>query len=88
MDRVGIRELKQNASAVVARAAAGESLIITDRGRPVAQIVPLKESTLDRLIAAGAVRPPVASFDELPPPIDLGVSMSDEIIRRRAEERY
>ncbi|MCX6410098.1 MAG: type II toxin-antitoxin system prevent-host-death family antitoxin, partial [Actinobacteria bacterium] len=37
MDQIGIRALKQNASAVVARAAAGEALIITDNGRPVAQ---------------------------------------------------
>ncbi|NOX31973.1 MAG: type II toxin-antitoxin system prevent-host-death family antitoxin, partial [Actinobacteria bacterium] len=31
---VGIRALKQNASAVVAEAAAGETVTITDRGRP------------------------------------------------------
>ncbi|MGV9671830.1 type II toxin-antitoxin system Phd/YefM family antitoxin [Gordonia sp. NPDC003504] len=37
MSEVGIRALKQNASAVVAEAAAGETVTITDRGRPVAQ---------------------------------------------------
>lgn len=54
----GIRELKQNASAVVARAASGESITITDRGRPVARLTPLEQSTLDRLVASGAARAP------------------------------
>lgn len=34
MSEVGIRALKQNASTVVAEAAGGETVIITDRGRP------------------------------------------------------
>ncbi|MFN2486319.1 MAG: type II toxin-antitoxin system Phd/YefM family antitoxin [Acidimicrobiia bacterium] len=37
MSVVGIRALKQNASAVVAEAASGELVTITDRGRPVAR---------------------------------------------------
>jgi hypothetical protein len=32
MERVGIRDLKQNASAIVRRAAARETVEITDRG--------------------------------------------------------
>lgn len=52
MDEVGIRALKQNASAVVAAAAAGETLWITDRGRPVAQLSPIPESGLQRLTAS------------------------------------
>ena len=88
MDRVGIRELKQNASRVVARAAAGESLIITDRGRPVAQIVPLSSGTYDALVRAGKIRRATRSIADLPPPLDLGFSLSDEVIRRRRDERY
>jgi prevent-host-death family protein len=40
MDRIGIRELRQHASRWVRRAAAGESFEVTDRGRPVARLVP------------------------------------------------
>jgi prevent-host-death family protein len=40
---VGIRELKENASALIRRVAAGETIRVTDRGRPVARIVPLRE---------------------------------------------
>lgn len=38
MAEVGIRALKQNASAVVAEASAGHTVTITDRGRAVAQL--------------------------------------------------
>lgn len=38
---MGIRELKQNASEVVARAEQGETITITVQGRPVAKIVPI-----------------------------------------------
>lgn len=41
MESVGIRELKQNASEVVARAEKGETITITVQGRPVAKIVPI-----------------------------------------------
>lgn len=43
MAQVGIRELKQNASAVVARVEDGESLEVTVQGRPVARLVPIHE---------------------------------------------
>lgn len=66
MGQIGIRELKQNASAVVARAAAGESITITDRGRPAARLTPLEASTLERLYASGqasAPRHPLMDFE-------------------------
>jgi len=57
MKTVGVRALKQNASAVVAEAAAGEVVTITDRGRPVARLVPLAHDRVTDLIAAGRARP-------------------------------
>ncbi|MSY48009.1 MAG: type II toxin-antitoxin system prevent-host-death family antitoxin, partial [Actinobacteria bacterium] len=36
MRQVGIRALKQNASEVIAEVTNGETIVITDRGRPVA----------------------------------------------------
>ncbi|MPY95946.1 MAG: type II toxin-antitoxin system prevent-host-death family antitoxin [Acidimicrobiia bacterium] len=68
MKTVGVRALKQNASAVVAAAAAGEVVTITDRGRPVAQLVPLPASRLGTLVAAGRARPSKRSLAELGPP--------------------
>ena len=46
---IGIRELKAKLSECVRRAADGECIIVTDRGRPVAQLTALDDSTLDDL---------------------------------------
>jgi len=54
MEKVGIRELRQNASAVLRRVAAGEVVEVTDRGRAVARIVPMHDaSRLGQLVAEG-----------------------------------
>ncbi|MCY4517110.1 MAG: type II toxin-antitoxin system prevent-host-death family antitoxin [Acidimicrobiaceae bacterium] len=61
---VGIRELKAKLSECVRRAADGEGIIVTDRGRPVAQLTALDDSTLDGLarieqgVAEGWITPP------------------------------
>jgi prevent-host-death family protein len=50
---VGIRELKSKLSDYVGRAAAGEEIVVTDRNRPVARIVPyLAVSEVERGIEA------------------------------------
>lgn len=68
MTEVGIRALKQNGSAVVAQAAAGESITITDRGRPVVEMTALRSSPLTLLIKAGRARPPRRRLVDLPEP--------------------
>ncbi|MHB1242422.1 MAG: type II toxin-antitoxin system Phd/YefM family antitoxin [Gaiellaceae bacterium] len=57
MERIGIRELRQHASRWVRRAAAGETLEITDRGRPVARLQPIPEDLtgIARLRAEGRI---------------------------------
>lgn len=77
-DRVGIRELRNNVAAVVRRAAAGERLVVTLDGEPVAQLGPLTPSgapTLDDLVASGLARAPrrtdrPAAPEPVDPPID------------------
>lgn len=87
MEDVGVRAPKQNASAVVARAASGETLTITDRGRPVARLVPLEASPLLRLIESGRARPARRSLRDLPAPLP-GPSLSASLTASRDEERY
>jgi prevent-host-death family protein len=55
--RIGIRELRQHASVYVDLAEQGYTVEITNRGRLVARLIPVKElgSPLERLIAAGIV---------------------------------
>lgn len=91
MSEVGIRALKQNASAVVAEVARGETVTITDRGRPVAQMVPLEEGRIEALIAAGRARPARRQLSELPAPSRRGAaqrSLSEELAEMRRSERY
>lgn len=54
---VGIRELRQDASTVLKRVAAGEVIEVTDHGHPVARIVPIHHGALDQLIVEGRVTP-------------------------------
>ena len=89
MKQAGIRELKQNASAVVAAAAAGEPIIITDRGRPIAQLSGIADSALGRLRAAGRVREASIRLVDLPDPEPLpGQSLSEVLTVMRDDERY
>ena len=39
-DRVGVRELRQNLSRYLERVKAGEGLVVTERGRVVARLIP------------------------------------------------
>lgn len=73
-DTVGVRELRQNLSRYLDRVKDGERLLVTERNRPVAVLGPLDEhqDPLERLIAAGLVRPARRRFADLPPPIQVG----------------
>lgn len=60
---MGIRDLKQNASAVVARVKVGETITITERGVPVAMISPVPEDLLTSLERSGKLKPSSEVFD-------------------------
>lgn len=87
MSEVGIRALKQNASAVVARVAAGESVTITDRGRPVARMTPIPASRLEGLLESGRAQPARRQLADLPVPED-GPNLSAALAAMRDDERY
>ncbi|HEX6513285.1 MAG TPA: type II toxin-antitoxin system prevent-host-death family antitoxin [Chloroflexota bacterium] len=65
MNKVGVRELRQNASALLRRVQAGEIFEVTDRGRPVARLVPFKPtSRIEQLIAEGRAIPAKGTLAE------------------------
>lgn len=91
MTEVGIRALKQNASAVVAEAAAGELVTITDRGRPVAQMVPVAASRVEALIATERARPALRRLSDLSAPRRRRggrSTLTEELEEMRQTERY
>lgn len=57
---IGIRELRNDLAAAVRRAGAGERVVVTAHGRPIAQLAPLDQDApdIERLIAAGGLVPP------------------------------
>ena len=71
-ETVGIRELRQNLSAVLERVKKGERLVVTDHNRPVADLIPHGLTGLDRLVAEGVLIPAKDPYGELPEPIDFG----------------
>lgn len=91
MASVGVRELRQRASELLRRVEAGETIEVTDRGRPVALLTPVPEAgPLGRLRAAGEVSTPVADLAELPAPLPLapGQERPSVVLERlRADER-
>ncbi|MDQ6898490.1 MAG: type II toxin-antitoxin system prevent-host-death family antitoxin [Candidatus Dormibacteraeota bacterium] len=90
MASVGIRELRDNVSALIRRVAAGESIDVTDHGHRVARIVPFRASSaLEQLLAEGRATPATADLlDFEPPPRQPGERLlSDILAELRRDER-
>ena len=89
--RVGVRELRQRASELLRRVEAGETIEITDRGRPVAVLAPLPDqSPLEQLRASGDLAPATRDIRDLPPPLRLppGHEPPSSVLERlRRDER-
>jgi prevent-host-death family protein len=49
--RVGIRELKSNWSEYMHRVKSGQTIVVTEHGKPIGLIVPVKASLEERLYA-------------------------------------
>lgn len=85
MTSVGIRELRQRASELLRRVGRGETIEVTDRGRPVAVLAPPPQAgSLERLRALGEIEDATGSLDDLPAPLSLpsGVERPSEVLRR------
>lgn len=60
---VGVRELKAKLSEYLAAAAAGEDVVVTDRGRPIVRLVPFgNTATIERGIAEGWIDAPRRTY--------------------------
>ena len=58
--RVGVRELRENLRTWLDRVKAGDQIVVTERGKPVARLEAVDpESRLAELIRLGIVRPPL-----------------------------
>jgi len=90
MDRVGVRELRQRASELLRLVEGGETIEITDRGRPVAMLTPVPTGTpLERLRISGDIEPAAGDLDDLGGPLPRrgSESPSGVLERLRRDER-
>ena len=83
---VGIREAKINLSRILRRVRHGAEVVITDRGKPVGRIVPIRESAvdLDALVSDLEARGVLAEKRDSPrlyPPLPLGRSLAQKLLQ-------
>jgi prevent-host-death family protein len=94
MNRIGIRELRQDLSSQVKRAAAGERIVVTVDGEPRAMLMPLTgqhaDVTMESLIASGRVIPAKRRGEPAPepPPLISGGRPSSEILDEIRADRF
>jgi prevent-host-death family protein len=81
---VGVRELRNNLSRYLDRVQAGDEVVVTDRGRAIARVLPMSgERTIDRLIAQGLVTPARQPKQPSSRPITTPGTVSDLVADQR-----
>lgn len=85
---VGVREAKARLSSLLREVRRGREWVITDRGRPVARLVPASSEHLPlgerlrRLEDAGVIVPPGRPARSLPPPLPLREGLAQQWLRQ------
>jgi prevent-host-death family protein len=92
MERIAVRELRNQASRVVRRARDGERLIITVDGVPAAEIGPIgaagRGKSIQELVAAGVVLAPrVRAAPPPPEPVRAPSGRSSSDVLRQLRDR-
>ena len=89
--QVGVRELRENLSEWLDRAAAGEDIVVTERGKPKVRLARLEtaEEIIDRLVREGRARPALRPRGPLPPAIPVkGNPVTDALLEHRRAKDY
>ena len=89
---VGARELKTRLGTYLQRVREGRTLVVTDRGEPIAELRPLPSddslpSALLKLSSKGAVTLPTDELTTFRPVRNRGTSVSDAVQKDR-EDRF
>jgi prevent-host-death family protein len=90
VERIGIRELRNDTSRVVRRAKAGERILVTIDGVPAAQLVPLdvrpRPASIEELVATGRlIAPQSTKAPRIPTPVPAppGPTTTDTLLEHR-----
>ena len=90
LPEIGVRELRQNASIYLDRVKNGEKFVITEWGHPVGILGPVANATMQEMIEAGFITPPVnpdVNFNKSIITLPSGVSASELLLESRRSER-
>jgi len=92
MERVGVRELRQNLSRYLLEVKEGESFVVTERGREVARLTPSgpEDSPIARLVAERGATMPRRDLLELAASSTRGPASgppSSQVLEEMREER-
>jgi hypothetical protein len=93
MRSVGLKELKNRLSDYVRLASQGETVLVTDRDRVIAELQPpgggrsefVSDAVLVDAVRSGLLRPPIVRSDT--PPERKPVMPLDELLRRLSTDR-
>ena len=91
-NQIGIREVRQDASIILARVEEGEEFIITNRGVPVARLLPIEvdeSAMIEEMIANGEITEADGNLWDIPlPTLKLkGKSATQQLIEERESYR-
>lgn len=91
-NRIGVREIRQDASIILARVEDGEEFIITNRGVPVARLLPIdidEDALIEEMIANGNILEADGNLWDLPLPTFKvkGKSATQQLIEERESYR-
>lgn len=91
-NQIGIREIRQDASIILARVEEGEEFIITNRGVPVARLLPIEvdpNALIEEMIANGDIIEAEGNLWDIPlPTFKLkGKSATQQLIEERESYR-
>ena len=94
---VGVADLKARLSAYLDQVRSGQELLITDHGRPVARLVPVRaederhDARTQRLVRAGVLTAPSAALPDAlldaPPARKRVAGVLDALLREREDGR-
>jgi prevent-host-death family protein len=92
MRTASVAEIKARLSEFLAAARAGDDVVITDRGRPVARLTGLgpeaDDARMAELLRAGKVRAPRRTRRaDRPPPVALGEALDTRMLEALLRER-
>lgn len=84
---MGVRELNQHTRRVLDVVRGGDSVMVTDHGRPIARIVPIQMSPFDRLVAEGEYELPSTTQIHMPSVDASSHRPSAEVLDELREDR-